>query len=99
MKKAHCEILLTNSFKRAAKKLHRNQIPELEEAIDAIQKDPTLGELKVGDLAGVMVYKFRISNQLVLLAYIYNEQKNEITLISLAPHENFYDDLKKQLSK
>lgn len=98
MKKDRCEILLTNTFKRAAKRLHRNQISVLEDAIEAIQNNPTIGELKVGDLAGIRVYKFHVLNQLILLAYLYNQSTNEITLLSFAPHENFYENLKKQIS-
>ncbi|WP_353274429.1 MULTISPECIES: type II toxin-antitoxin system RelE/ParE family toxin [unclassified Wolbachia] len=59
--------------------------------------NPCIGELKSGDLAGVRVYKFSIFNQLTLLAYFYNEQNNELTLLALAPHENFYRDLKKRV--
>lgn len=79
------------------KKLHSNQLPKLEEAIKKIQNHPYIGEQKVGDLAGVYVYKFFIFHQLILLAYLYNEQNNELTLFALAPHENFYRDLKKQI--
>jgi hypothetical protein len=86
----------TNTFLRAAKKLHRNQAPSLKEAISAIQKDPLIGELKKGDLAGVRVYKFRILHQLILLAYSYDDGTDELMLISFAPHENFYEALKKQ---
>ena len=79
----------TNHFKRVAKKLHRNQIPVLEKAIETIQADPTLGESKVGDLLGVRVYKFHILSQLMLLAYAYDESADEMTLLYVAPHENF----------
>jgi mRNA interferase RelE/StbE len=92
------KILLTNSFKRASKKLHRNQITFLEEAIKTIQIQPLAGELKIGDLAGVRVYKFRIFHQLILLAYTYDEKSDTLNLLSFASHENFYDDLKKQIN-
>ena len=89
------KIFLTNTFKRSAKKLKRNQIPAIEAAIEQIHKDPLIGEQKAGDLAGIYVYKFRISNQLILLAYTFDEDAGELTLISFAPHENFYKNLKK----
>ncbi|WP_341818695.1 type II toxin-antitoxin system RelE/ParE family toxin [Wolbachia endosymbiont (group B) of Ennomos erosarius] len=91
------KVLLTNTFKRSMKKLHNSQLPKLEEAIKQIQDNPCIGELKSGDLAGVRIYKFSIFNQLTLLAYLYNEQNNELTLLALAPHENFYRDLKKRV--
>ena len=93
------KIFLTNTFKRAAKKLHRNQISTLEDAIDELQNNPLLGDLKIGDLAGVRVYKFHIQQQLILLAYNYNELADELMLLSFASHENFYENLKKQMSK
>ena len=92
------KTVLTQHFKRAAKKLHRNQISFLEQAITKIQAHPFSGELKVGDLAGIRVYKIRILNQLILLAYLYNEKIDELTLLSFASHENFYDNLKKQIN-
>lgn len=91
------KILQTNTFIRAAKKLHRNQVSALKDAIEAIKQNPLIGELKKGGLAGIRVYKFRILHQLILLAYLYEEKANELTLISFAPHENFYDALKKQI--
>lgn len=92
------KVLLTNAFKRTAKKLHRKQVVELESAIEKIQSDPMLGELKVGDLAGIRVYKFHIFHQLILLAYLYDEENAELTLLSCASHENFYENLKKQIN-
>jgi len=79
------------------RKLHNNQLPKLDEATKQIQDNPHIRELKLGDLAGVRVYKFSIFNQLTLLAYFYNEQDNKLTLLALASHENFYRDLKKQV--
>jgi hypothetical protein len=42
----------------------------------------------------VQVYKFSMVNQLTLLAYIYGETTDTLTLVSVGPHENFYRDLK-----
>lgn len=63
-------ILQSNNFRKAIKKIHRNQIPELKKAIEKISDNPLLGEAKRGDLARVRVYKFHIHHQLVLLAYL-----------------------------
>jgi mRNA-degrading endonuclease RelE of RelBE toxin-antitoxin system len=95
------KVFLSNTFKRTAKKLHRTHIKALEKAIDAIKNDPLLGELKKGDLAGIRVYKFHLSHQLILLSYDYNDCISEpiITLLSFGSHENFYTDLKKQLKQ
>lgn len=89
------KVFITNTFKRAAKKVSRDQITTIEETIKKIQTNPNIGELKVGDLAGVRVYKFRMTHQLVLLVYTYDDAKKEITLLAFASHENFYKKLKK----
>ena len=86
-------ILLTPTFERAIKKLHKPQKLELDGAVRSIAQDPALGEAKVGDLAGVRVYKFRINNQLCLLSYRWMDE-NTIKLLTFESHENFYRDLK-----
>jgi len=87
-------LLVTPSFARAAKKLHRPQKAGLDEAVRAISTDPKIGEAKVGDLASVRVYKFRLSNQLCLLAYRILDE-DSLKLLTFGPHENFYRDLKR----
>ena len=88
-------ILQTQRFRRAVKKLHPAQKKELDGAVRSIVENPEIGDLKVGDLAGVRVFKFRIQKQLTLLAYSYEEQTITLTLLTFGPHENFYRDLKK----
>ncbi len=56
-------IQQTTIFKRAYKRLHPNQKADVDDAIDNIVSDPTLGEAKKGDLAGVFVYKFKCNGQ------------------------------------
>ncbi len=89
------KIVQTNQFKKEIKKLHPNQKKDVDEAVRAIMKNPDLGQPKVGDLAGIMVYKFKMINQLTLLAYTYQNQTIILTLLALRTHENFYRDLKK----
>ncbi len=89
------EVLQTSSFRRAVKKLHGNQKSDLDKAVKAIMKLPDVGEDKVGDLAGISVYKFKMVKQLTLLAYCYEDEKIVLTLLALGSHENFYRDLKR----
>lgn len=87
-------LLITSSFVRATKKLYLPQKADLDSAVRMISADPAIGEAKVGDLAGVRVYKFRLSNQLCPLAYrILNEES--VKLLTFGSHENFYRDLKR----
>ena len=80
-------------FKRAYKRLHQNQKIDVDDAVADIVRDPTLGEAKKGDLAGVFVYKFKCNEQLTLLAYEYDPDSRMLLL--LGSHENFYRDLKR----
>ncbi|REL26432.1 type II toxin-antitoxin system RelE/ParE family toxin [Thalassotalea euphylliae] len=57
-------VLQTASFKKAAKKLHKNQKADLDNAIRELMIDPELGEPKKGDLSFMRVYKFRMVKQL-----------------------------------
>jgi addiction module RelE/StbE family toxin len=88
------KIIHSISFKKSTKKLHRNQIPSLKEAIDKIIRTPLIGGLKIGDLSGIRVYKFHIHHQLFLLAYSYEEKEELLTLLDIGSHENFYRSLK-----
>lgn len=84
-------VLQTAAFHRAYKRLHPNQKYDVDAAVAAIVTDPTLGEAKKGDLAGVFVYKFNCVGQLTLLAYEYDPESR--LLLLLGSHENFYREL------
>jgi hypothetical protein len=89
------DILQKPSFRKAYKKLHANQKKDVDVAIHAIIADPVVGGNKIGDLAGVQVYKFKMAGQLTLLAYSYDGGALVLTLLALGSHENFYRDLKR----
>ena len=89
------EVLQTSTFRKAVKKLHKNQKQDLDDAVKEIVDNPDLGESKVGDLAGISVYKFKMVKQLTLLAYKYEDETVILTLLALGAHENFYRDLRK----
>jgi mRNA-degrading endonuclease RelE of RelBE toxin-antitoxin system len=88
-------ILQTPTFKRAVKRLRKQQKQELDEAVRAIAQDLAIGEGKVGDLAGVRVHKFKMNRQLSLLAYEFLEADDAVKLLALGSHENFYRNLKR----
>lgn len=89
------QIIQTKRFERVYKKLHKNQLSDVNRAIKEIIENPQIGEQKKGDLAGIMVYKFKMVNQLTLLAYSYDDEKIILTFIALGTHENFYRDIKR----
>ena len=87
------QVYQSSLFRRAYKKLHQNQKADVDDAITEIINDPTVGEQKKGDLAGVFVYKFKCNGQLTLLAYEYDAASR--LLLLLGTHENFYKTLKR----
>jgi hypothetical protein len=91
-------VLVTPSFARTAKKLHPEDKAVLDAAVQAVARDPALGTEKRGDLNGVWVYKFKLNKQETLLAYRLQPDKlspQELVLLALGPHENFYAQLKR----
>ena len=77
------------SFRRAVKKLHKNQRRDLEQAVKDIAENLYLGKEKSGDLSGIRVHKFKMVGQLTLLAYEYEAEEITLHLIQFGSHENF----------
>jgi len=87
------KVLQTRTFANNKKKLHKNQIKELDVAVRAVLENPEIGEQKKGDLQSVYVYKCKLTKKLFLIAYQFDEAT--LPLLMFGPHENFYRDLKK----
>lgn len=80
-------------FKRYVKKQPRPFQLIIEDEIEKICNDPTIGEGKSGDLAEFRVHKFFSRRQEYLIAY--KEQGTSITVYMIDTHENFYKNLKR----
>ena len=91
------EVIQSPLFVRQKKKLKKNQIKKLDDAIRTIMADPTIGTAKSGDLQGVQVYKYKFGNNLLLLAY--EVEKSTLYLYASGSHQNFYRELSKYLHK
>jgi mRNA interferase RelE/StbE len=89
------EILQARRFARQYKKLNDNVAADVDAAVVRITEQPTLGELKKGDLARLRVHKFRSQNQLYLLGYTVDDEVRLIYLEAIGSHENFFRDLKR----
>lgn len=87
-------VIQSHSFKKAVKKLHKNQKADLDAAVRTIIDNPNLGIQKVGDLSSVRIYKFKMLKQLTLLAYQIDNGQLVLTLLMIGTHENFYRDVK-----
>ena len=89
------KIYQTRLFQNQKKKLKKNQIRDLDKAINSLIENPKQGQQKTGNLSKVWVYKFSMVNQQNLLAYLWDAKSR--TLIALGIHANFYRDLKKSI--
>lgn len=88
-------VVQTRRFARQYKKLHDNIAVAVDAAVELVAGDPNIGERKKGDLAKLLVYKFRSQGQLYLLGYSLDDRVRLIYLEAVGPHENFYRDLKR----
>ncbi len=89
------KILQSRLFQQKVKKLSPKEKTILDGEIKKIVKDPALGVEKKGDLRGVFLHKFKIHSIQYLLSYRVNNENLE--LVMLGPHENYYRDLKHYL--
>ena len=99
---------MKTNFKRAfaqyVKKAHKPLQLAIEDEVDIVCDSPEIGELKVGDLAGIRVHKFRFSRQEYLIAY--RAPKDDVPVeflvidfYQVGAHENFYAELKQYLQQ
>lgn len=88
------KIIQSRSFKRKAKRFSKSEKKKLDEEIRKILDNSSIGIEKKGDLRGVFVHKFKIQTNQYLLAYRFGEN---LELIMIGPHENYYRDLKSYL--
>lgn len=82
------KVYQSRSFEKRVKRFSESE---------KIMQNPSVGEEKKGDLRGVYVYKFRIKTLQYLLSYRMVE--NDLELIMIGPHENYYRDLKSYLKR
>ena len=89
------KVLQSRSFERKVKKFSKQDKKSLDDQIRKIIDDPSMGSQKKGDLRGVYVYKLKLQKVQYLLAYRFFGENLE--LIMIGPHENYYRDLKSYL--
>ena len=90
------QIIQSRPFELKVKRFTRRKKKKLDEEIRKILDNPSIGSEKKGDLRGVFVHKFKIQTNQYLLAYRFFGENLE--LIMVGPHENYYRDLKSYLS-
>ena len=85
-----------NRIKKRFPPFFRKRLNKVE---DEIATNPSLGEEKAGALKGIRVYKFKVFDQQVLLAYQVDKDKKQVIFVAIGGHENFYRDLKQYSRK
>jgi mRNA-degrading endonuclease RelE of RelBE toxin-antitoxin system len=90
-------IFQSGSFERKIKKMVKQEKEILDQEIRKIAENPSIGEEKKGDLTGVSIHKFKIKTTQYLLAC--RKTGQDLELIMIGPHENYYRDLQQYLRK
>ena len=89
------KILQSRTFERKVKKFNQQEKKALDKQVKKIAENPSIGDEKRGDLRGVFVHKFKIKTTQYLLSYRF--VGDNLELIMIGPHENYYRDLKSRL--
>lgn len=94
-------------FIQFIKKAHKPLQLAIEDVVEELCAAPEKGEAKLGDLAGVWVYKFKFNRQEYLVAYRPPPDELRcqgadaellfVDFYRVGSHENFYDELKRYL--
>ena len=88
-------IYQSRSFKNKVKKMSEPEKDSLDREVRSIADDPSVGEEKKGDLRGIFVHKFKLNTMQYLLAY--RKIGEDLELIMIGLHENYYRDLKQYM--
>ena len=89
------KVIQSRSFERKVKKFTKSEKKKLDDHIRKIIDNPSIGTEKKGDLRGVYIHKFKIHTLQFLLAYRFVGE--DLELVMIGPHENYYRDLKSYL--
>lgn len=91
------KIVQTRAFSKVAKKLHSTRKKQLDQAINTINKNPQIDDLKIGDLVGHRVNRFKVKAEIYLIGYRVDDELTLLSLIALGTHENFYRNMKRNI--
>jgi len=89
------KIIQSRQFERKVKKFTKLEKKSLDKQILKTADNLAIGSEKKGDLRGVYIHKFKVKHTQYLLSYRFAEENLE--LIMIGPHENYYRDLKSYL--
>ena len=89
------KIIQSRSFERKVKRFRKKEKKIVDKQIKKILDNPAIGQEKKGDLRGIYIYKLKIQTVQYLLSYRFIGDNLE--LIMIGPHQNYYRDLKTYL--
>jgi len=93
-------ITFLSPAKQYLKKIKEKKLKELyKEAITEIRKNPEIGRIEKGDLAGIRGYDIIYNRVNYEIAYrlAENEQGEVVVVIMAGTRENFWDAVKKHI--
>jgi len=89
------QVMQTRRFARQYKKLHKNTMSDIDDAVEVVSQNPKNGTRKKGDLSALYVYKIMSYGQEYLLGYTVDEEVKLVYLEAVGSHQNFYRNIKK----
>ena len=88
-------IFQSKSFEKKIEKMSKSEKGALDREVKRIEEDSSLGEEKKGDLKDIFIHKFKLKTIQYFLAY--RKVGDDLELVMIGPHENYYRDLKQYL--
>lgn len=94
-------MLFSPAAERYLKKLKDNQLRlKFKDALLLIQVNPYIGQAKHGDLSGIYGYDIYYNKTNYEVAYaIYEIDNKKVVVLLAGTRENFYEELKRYISK
>jgi mRNA interferase RelE/StbE len=89
------KVYKSKPFAKKVKKMSKPEKGSLDQEINKIVENTCIGEGKEGELRGVFVHQFKVKTTQCLLAY--RRIGEDLELVMIGPHENYYRDLKQYL--
>lgn len=94
------QILITKKAEKEIKKRNGNFKKKIKDITDKLSKNPIPTQAKrlTGELNFVYSYHFTYVGSAFRLAYVIDEEKKTLTIVMVAPRENFYKILQRKLN-
>ena len=86
------KIIEASHYKKTTKKLHSNEKNFLEDALNAVKKDPSIGKVLKGRFSADRTYRLKEMPKFRLI-YSYDEQSDTLTLLEFEKRKNVYKKL------